>query len=91
MKRRTIITLSCLAAFLALIWLNNTSLLSRGDGEPFFIAHRGLAPVMNPEHEDLFACLGRIYPPEHDYIENTIPSIEAAFNFGASFCCSLDS
>jgi glycerophosphoryl diester phosphodiesterase len=40
---------------------------------------------MNPEHEDLSTCLSRIYPPEHDYIENTIPSMDAAFALGATY------
>jgi glycerophosphoryl diester phosphodiesterase len=40
---------------------------------------------MNPEHEDLSPCLSRIYPPEHDYIEITIPSMEAAFALGATY------
>lgn len=85
MGRRIRLTLLCLAAFVGLVWLNNTSLFADRAGAPQFFAHRGLAPVMNPEHEDLLMCLSRIYPPEHDYIENTIPSMEAAFALGATY------
>lgn len=85
MGRRLRITLLCSTAFVGLVWLNNTSLFSHHIGKPQFLAHRGLAQVMNPEHEDLFTCLSRIYPPEHTLIENTIPSIEAAFALGATY------
>jgi glycerophosphoryl diester phosphodiesterase len=85
MKRPARLALLFLTAFLLIVWLNNTSLFSRGSGEPLLIAHRGLAPEMHPEHEDLFICLGRIYTSEHSYIENTIPSIDAAFELGADY------
>ena len=85
MKRRARFLLFLLAAPLALVWLNNTSLFSRGDDKPLLIAHRGLAPEMHPEHEDYSACISRIHASEHDYIENTIPSIEAAFDLGADY------
>ena len=85
MKRRARYVLLCLAAFLGLVWLNNTSLFSAGDDKPLLIAHRGLAPEMHPEHEDYRACLSRIHASEHSFIENTIPSMEAAFDLGADY------
>ena len=85
MKRGVRRVLLILAAFLGLVWLNNTSLFSAGDDKPLLIAHRGLAPEMHPEHEDYSACISRIHASEHDYIENTIPSIEAAFDLGADY------
>ena len=85
MKRRARYVLLFPTAFLGLVWLNNTSLFSPGDDKPLLIAHRGLAPEMHPEHEDYFACISRIHASEHSYIENTIPSIEAAFNLGADY------
>lgn len=85
MKRRVRRVLLILAAFLGLVWLNNTSLFSAGDDRPLLIAHRGLAPEMHPEHEDYSACISRIHASEHSYIENTIPSIEAAFDLGADY------
>ncbi len=83
-KRRRFWLLIFLGAT-ALLWLNNTSLFSDRDGRPMLIAHRGLAAEMDPEHEDYRACLSRIRAAEHRFIENTIPSIEAAFNLGATF------
>lgn len=65
------------------LWVMNTTRFSAGDEEAYFIAHRGLAQVMNPEHDSPFECLGRIHPPEHTNIENTLPSIGAAFDHGA--------
>ena len=85
MKRRIKFSLILLSIALVLVWLNNSSVFSQSTGEPLFIAHRGMAPEMHPEHEDYFACLGRIFDSEHTFIENTIPSIEAAFNFGADY------
>ena len=73
------------AALLGLVWLNNTSLFSAGDDKPLLIAHRGLASEMHPEHEDYSACISRIHDSEHSYIENTVPSIEAAFDLGADY------
>ena len=85
MKRPARRVLLLLAAFPALVWLNNTSLFSAGDDKPLLIAHRGLAPEMHPEHEDYSACISRIHASEHGYIENTIPAIEAAFELGADY------
>jgi len=85
MSRRRRIWLLCTLAALAFLWLNNTSLFSSDTGEPVFIAHRGLAQEMHPEHENVRTCLSRIRAPAHTYIENTIPSIKAAFDLGATF------
>ena len=85
MKIRAKRVLLLLAAFPGLVWLNNTSLFSAGDDRPLLIAHRGLAPEMHPEHEDYSACVSRIHDSEHSYIENTIPSMEAAFDLGADY------
>ncbi len=85
MSRRRKFWSLCASAVLAYLWLNNTSLFSDDSGRPAFMAHRGLAQQMYPEHEDYRSCLSRIYAPEHTYIENTLPSIEAAFRLGATF------
>ncbi len=83
-RKRKIWLISILAA-LTFLWFNNTSLFSGSTGQPLFVAHRGVAQQMYPEHEDYRKCLSRIHYPEHSYIENTVPSIEAAFEFGATF------
>lgn len=73
-----------LASFALLCWLNNTSLFARADGHIKILAHRGLAQTFPMDklqaHTNTAAI---IYPPEHPYLENTLPSIAAAFAYGA--------
>lgn len=49
------------------------------------LAHRGVHQTFSPEGVDDQTCTAtRIDPVVHNYIENTLPSIEAAFGAGAS-------
>ncbi|WP_438447951.1 glycerophosphodiester phosphodiesterase family protein [Gorillibacterium sp. sgz5001074] len=68
-----------------LIYGNNSSLLAvRHQEHPMLLAHRGLAQTFTMEGITSDTCTAqRIYPPEHPYLENTIPSMEAAFQAGA--------
>ncbi|CAN1721723.1 Glycerophosphodiester phosphodiesterase [Hyphomicrobium sp. 1Nfss2.1] len=77
---------SFLLLLAAFIWLNNTSLLSRRlDEGPTLLAHRGLGQTFTREDLDAQTCTAsRIYPPEHEFIENTLPSMQAAFAAGAN-------
>ncbi len=70
---------------MAFIYLNNSSLLTRPSlDRPLLLAHRGLGQTFS-----LDGVTGEtntaeyIYEPEHTYLENTIPSMEAAFAAGA--------
>jgi glycerophosphoryl diester phosphodiesterase len=77
---------SFLLLFLILfIFVNNSSIFTKErNGEPLLLAHRGLAQTFNMEGITGETCTAeRIYVPEHPYIENTIPSMKAAFNAGA--------
>ncbi|HAW70010.1 MAG TPA: glycerophosphodiester phosphodiesterase [Firmicutes bacterium] len=72
----------------AFIFLNNSSFLVRqaqhADARPLLLAHRGLAqnfPMAGITGDTNTAQ--RIYEPEHPYLENTIPSMQAAFLAGA--------
>ena len=48
------------------------------------LAHRGLAQTFTREDLERDTCTAtRIHPPEHEFIENTLPSMEAAFAAGA--------
>ena len=48
------------------------------------IAHRGVHHTFDRENLDNDTCTAaRIYPPEHEYFENTLPSMAAAFAAGA--------
>lgn len=49
------------------------------------IAHRGVSPNYSKEDMDDHTCTAsRISKPRHDYIENSLESIQAAFDFGAT-------
>ncbi|NOT42789.1 MAG: glycerophosphodiester phosphodiesterase [Alphaproteobacteria bacterium] len=48
------------------------------------LAHRGMAQTYHREDLQNDTCTAtRIYPPEHPYLENTIASMQAAFDAGA--------
>lgn len=54
------------------------------DGDPLLLAHRGLGQTFSMEGITGETCTAeRIHTPEHPYLENTIPSMEAAFLNGA--------
>ncbi len=82
-RRRATLAMGGVLGFVALSWLVNGSSRGSEAGEPYLIAHRGVHQHMHAEHDDPFACVSRIHPPAHAYIENTIPSIQAAFDAGA--------
>lgn len=85
MKKRYI-ALGLLGVAGAALYLGNASWLATPQGEaPYFIAHRGVHQTFDPVRvgrDDCTAIL--IDPPRHTLIENTLPSIEAAFAAGAS-------
>lgn len=65
------------------IFLNNTSLFIKA-GNPTLLAHRGMAQTFSMEGIEWDTCTAEIInEPEHRYLENTIPSMEAAFAAGA--------
>lgn len=74
-----------LLIFVIFIYLNNTSLFSKDRGrEPLLLAHRGMAQTFTMEDIKWDTCTAeRMYEPEHPYLENTLPSIQAAFDKGA--------
>ncbi|MFD2371520.1 glycerophosphodiester phosphodiesterase family protein [Brevibacillus sp. GCM10020057] len=81
-KRKSLWFLLVLIGF---IYVNNSSLLTAPSGRaPFLLAHRGMAQTFHMEGITNETCTAeRIYPPEHPYLENTIPSMQAAFAAGA--------
>ncbi|WP_066392617.1 glycerophosphodiester phosphodiesterase family protein [Neobacillus mesonae] len=80
--KRVFIFLFILPTFL---YLNNSSLFTKTRNQsPLLLAHRGMAQTFPMEGIMNDTCTAeRIYPPEHPYLENTIPSMEAAFQAGA--------
>ena len=83
-EKRKKIYLYCLA-LLFLIWLNNTSLFSNKEGQEYkILAHRGLAQTFDEAKADWDSnTAAMIDPPTHPYLENTISSMQAAFDLGA--------
>ncbi|MDX8444669.1 glycerophosphodiester phosphodiesterase family protein [Mesorhizobium captivum] len=67
------------------VFLNNTDLfVSRPDREPIVLAHRGIAQRYDLAGVTNDTCTAsRILPPKHDYLENTIASMQASFKAGA--------
>src|ERR1700728_2540316 len=67
------------------LYLVNVSwLASPPSGRPTVIAQRGLHQVYGREGVDDDTCTARrIPPPSHMFIDNTLPSIAAAFALGA--------
>jgi glycerophosphoryl diester phosphodiesterase len=54
------------------------------EGSARLIAHRGVHQTYHREDLGRDTCTAeRIYPPEHELLENTLPSMEAAFAAGA--------
>lgn len=82
MKRKTTWIILFLFAF---IYVNNSSFFAKRDeGAPILLAHRGLSQTFSMEEIESDTCTAeRINKPEHSYLENTIPSMEAAFKAGA--------
>lgn len=70
----------------AAIYLWNASWLAPAPVDPQLrlIAHRGVHHTFNRDGLENDTCTAeRIFPPQHDLIENTIPSMRAAFAAGA--------
>jgi len=69
---------------LFLIWLNNTSIFYSGKESYKILAHRGLAQTFDVSQVNWDTNTAEIiHEPEHPYLENTIASMQAAFDHGA--------
>lgn len=68
------------------VFLINTNLLSRRpEGSPSLLAHRGVAQRFDTRDLKADTCTAaRMLPPRHNYLENTLPSIQRSFELGAS-------
>lgn len=54
------------------------------EGRPLVLAHRGMAQTFAMDGVDADTCTAsRIDPPAHDYLENTLAGMRAAFEAGA--------
>jgi glycerophosphoryl diester phosphodiesterase len=83
MRKRWIV-LGALALTISAVALFNAQFWGAPQGELTLLAHRGVHQDYHREDIDNDTCTAeRIYPPTHAYIENTLPSIDAAFDIGA--------
>jgi glycerophosphoryl diester phosphodiesterase len=80
------IVLAAVFVFAAAIYLMNASWLAPAQtGEPTWLAHRGVHQTFHREGLNARSCTATmIVPPRHEFIENTLPSMQAAFEAGAS-------
>jgi glycerophosphoryl diester phosphodiesterase len=65
--------------------LNNSNFFrDKTEQNPMLLAHRGMAQTFDISQVNNDTCTAEmIYKPEHTYLENTIPSMKAAFREGA--------
>lgn len=69
---------------LAIFALNTDLLAPPRTGKPMLIAHRGMGQTFRREGLTGDTCTAsRVLPPEHPYLEDTIPALRAAFDAGA--------
>ena len=84
MRRRYWVGLVALALTGGVYVFNASWLVGPPDGDLRLIAHRGVHQTFDRSDLDNDTCTAeRIYPPEHGLLENTIPSMQAAFAAGA--------
>ena len=86
MRRIALWVVGVVAVFVIAVLLYNGSWWAPVNlaGETKFIAHRGVHQTYHRENLENDTCTAeRIYPPEHDYLENTLRSMAAAFAAGA--------
>jgi glycerophosphoryl diester phosphodiesterase len=68
------------------VYLRNSSTIAGPEPgqRPFLLAHRGLAQTFDLTGVTADTCTARIiHPPQVPYLENTLPSLRAAFDAGA--------
>jgi glycerophosphoryl diester phosphodiesterase len=84
-KKLMKLVLIFLSIVVVFMYINNSSLFTKvREEDPLLLAHRGLGQTFPMEGIKSDTCTAeRIFEPEHSYLENTIPSMEAAFQAGA--------
>lgn len=85
MKKILYALLAATVVLAAFVYLNNSLLFAEArQKRPVLLAHRGMAQSFSRDGLENDTCTAtRIFPPEHAYLENTIASMQAAFDAGA--------
>lgn len=83
-KKIAAVLLIILGILVLFMWLNNANFKSN-QGNYQWMAHRGVHQTFDVQTvDDSTNTASIIHKPTHDYVENTIPSIQAAFDCGAT-------
>jgi len=84
MRRRSKV-FAAFAVIIGCIWLFNASFLAATpDGTLTLMSHRGVHQEFEIDGIENDTCTAeRIFPPTHNYVENTLPSMQAAIEYGA--------
>ncbi|GAB7044294.1 MULTISPECIES: glycerophosphodiester phosphodiesterase family protein [Catenuloplanes] len=85
MRRKLLIAAAVVVVLAGTVAVVNSSRLWGGRaGDPPLLAHRGIAQTFSLDGVRNDTCTAtRIHPPDHTYLENTLPSMRAAFAAGA--------
>ena len=85
MKKRYIMAGFFLLTGVVIWGLNSSHLVpSYYKNDPLLLAHRGVHQNFDMAGVENDTCTAtRIFPPTHNYLENTLPSIQAALDYGA--------
>lgn len=85
MKQRKWLIVSAIVLCALAVYLHNASFLAQPIGtDPFLIAHRALGQDFDRTDLTATTCTAaRLIPSGHDYLENTLPAMHAAFAYGA--------
>lgn len=85
MVRKSVLLAAATLLAAAGVWLNNSSMFDRPPGaKTQVLAHRGVYQTFPTENLDNDACTATlIAPPRHPFLENTLASMQAAFDSGA--------
>ena len=85
MKRSLILSAIVLLLISAFALSNNTGTqITSAQSTPIVLAHRGLAQTFDVRDVKADTCTAtRLHPPAHGFLENTLPSMRAAFDLGA--------
>lgn len=77
-------SLLALALLISFVYVNNTNLWQTPNAAPLLLAHRGLGQDFTRAGLTGETCTAtRMLPPEHNFLEDTMPSMQAAFAYGA--------
>jgi glycerophosphoryl diester phosphodiesterase len=83
--RFRVVLIAIVVAATAVYLFNASWLAPAQSGQPVLLAHRGVHQTFHREGLNAQSCTATmIHPPAHDFIENTLRSMKAAFDAGAN-------